>query len=198
MAKRYRAIAEYYDAEYADVRRLQQDVPFFLKQLPKRAVDVLELCVGTGRAAIPIAQAGHRVVGVDYADDLLAIAKRKRDSVGLSDRELRLVNADVRTLNLRRKFDWICIFFNTLLAFPTIDELDQVLQVARKHLKPGGKFWIDIFHPDLRLLSAGSVKGIEPRIFHVPRWNRTVYSTSDIRRDLGERYLNRIFACGPE
>ena len=33
--KRYRAIAQYYDAEYADSRMLQEDVPFFMGQLPK-------------------------------------------------------------------------------------------------------------------------------------------------------------------
>ena len=83
--KRYRAIAEYYDAENADEPMLQQDVPFFLGQLPRRRQQVLELAVGTGRAAVPIAQAGHRVVGVDYADDMLAIARRKRDAGGLGD-----------------------------------------------------------------------------------------------------------------
>ena len=55
-------------------------------QLPARRQTVLELAVGTGRAAIPIAQAGHRVVGVDYAADMLAIARRKRDAVGLTER----------------------------------------------------------------------------------------------------------------
>ena len=94
--KRYRAIAEYYDAENEHAAMLREDVPFFLRELPRRERQtVLELAVGTGRAAIPIAQAGHRVVGVDYAKDMLAIAKRKRDAVGLSDRELKLVDADV-------------------------------------------------------------------------------------------------------
>src|ERR1700712_4968013 len=97
---RYRAIAEYYDAEYAELEMLRHDVPFFLGQLPKRRQTILELAVGTGRAAIPIAQAGHRVVGVDYAPDLLAIARRKRDVVGLKDRELELRQGDVRRLKL--------------------------------------------------------------------------------------------------
>ena len=65
---RYRAIADYYDAEYEGSEMLLQDVPFFLGHLPaRRRLKVLELAVGTARAAIPIAQAGHRVTGVDYA-----------------------------------------------------------------------------------------------------------------------------------
>src|SRR5687767_14545464 len=98
--KSYRAIAEYYDAENERLPWLQRDVPFFLRQLPKRKrLDILELATGTGRAAIPIAQAGHRVVGVDYARDMLAIATRKRDAVGLGDRELKLLRADVLKLD---------------------------------------------------------------------------------------------------
>src|SRR4051812_33618958 len=103
---RYRAIAEYYDAEYAELKMLQHDVPFFLGQMPRRprSQSVLELAVGTARAAIPIAQAGHRVVGVDYAPDLLAIATRKANAVGLTQRDLTLLNGDVRKLDLRRTF----------------------------------------------------------------------------------------------
>src|SRR3954469_3156498 len=89
--KPYRAIAEYYDAENADHPVLEQDVPFFMGQLPMRRQSILELAVGTGRAAIPLAQGGHRVVGVDYDDKMLDIGRRKRDAVGLSERQLSLI-----------------------------------------------------------------------------------------------------------
>src|SRR5687768_18387665 len=75
----YRAIAEYYDPENAQRLMLENDVPFFLGQLPSRRQSVLELAAGTGRAAIPIAQAGHAVVATDYAPEMLDIARRKRD-----------------------------------------------------------------------------------------------------------------------
>src|SRR4051794_35864040 len=110
----YRAIADYYDAEYEARDMLAQDVPFFLGQLPKKRQSILELAVGTGRAAIPLAQAGHHVVGVDYDAQMIAIAKRKRESVGLSERQLKLMRQDVLRLDLGEKFDWITIFFNTL------------------------------------------------------------------------------------
>src|SRR4051812_30874231 len=178
--KRYRAIAEYYDAEHADSRLLQQDVPFFLGHLPKKKQTVLELCVGTARAAIPLAQAGHQVVGVDYARDLLAIAARKRDAVGLSERDLKLIHGNVLDLKLGRRFDWICLFFNTLLAFPTLDEQDRLLQAVSQHLKPRGRFWLDVFQPDLRLLTAVETKKIEPHVFYVPAFSRTVHQTTEL------------------
>ena len=190
--RKYRAIAEYYDAENENHPVLREDVPFFLGQLPRRRrQSVLELAVGTGRAAIPIAQAGHRVVGVDYAADMLAIARRKRDAVGLGDRSLRLVRADVIGLDLRHRFDWVCIFFNTFLGFPTLDRQDAVLQTVRRHLKPTGRFWLDIFQPDLERLAKESVTGIDPIAFYVPRYDRTVVKTIDVENH-PSRQLQRM------
>src|SRR3984957_8489978 len=120
----YKAIAEYYDAENANHRVLEEDVPFFMGQLPRRRQSILELAVGTGRAAIPLAQAGHRVVGVDYAPDMLEIGRRKRDAVGLTEKHLRLIHGDAMSFDLGEKFDWVCVFFNTFLVFTTLEQQD--------------------------------------------------------------------------
>jgi ubiquinone/menaquinone biosynthesis C-methylase UbiE len=191
--KRYRAIAEYYDAENERLPWLHRDVPFFLRQLPRgKRLNILELATGTARAAIPIAQAGHRVVGVDYAKDMLAIARRKRDAVGLGDRELKLVHADVLKLDLKEKFDVIAIFFNTFLSFTTLEQQDRLLQVVRRHLKPrAGVCWIDFFQPNLALLANDLSKGIDATIFHVPALNRTVFVNVDVRRDPSKQ-LQRV------
>jgi ubiquinone/menaquinone biosynthesis C-methylase UbiE len=181
--KRYRAIAEYYDAENERLAWLQRDVPFFLRQLPKGSQQVLELATGTARAAIPIAQAGHRVVGVDYAQDMLDIGRRKRDAVGLTERQLQLVHGDVSELDLGRSFDWVAIFFNTFLGFTTLEQQDAVLRVARDHLKPRGRLWIDIFQPNLALMANDESRGIDPAIFFVPHLNRTVFMAVDVKRD---------------
>jgi ubiquinone/menaquinone biosynthesis C-methylase UbiE len=183
MAKKaYRAIAEYYDAENEGHAVLQQDVPFFLGQMPARRQSVLELAVGTARAAIPVAQAGHRVVGVDYAPDMLEIARRKCDAVGLTARQLRLVEGDCLNLKLGETFDWVCIFFNTFLAFTTIEEQDAVLRSALRHLKPRGRFWLDVFQPDLKRLARPVSRGLDPTLFYVPRYDRTVLKTTDMRQ----------------
>lgn len=181
--KRYRAIAEYYDAENEHQAMLHEDVPFFLGQLPRKPQSLLEIGVGTGRAAIPLAQAGHRVVGVDYAKDMLDIAQRKADAVGLSRKHLQLLRADAKRLNLGRKFDWICIFFNTFLAFVTLEEQDAVLAAAVRHLKPSGRFWVDIFQPNLTLLAQEESHDLAPTLCFVPRLGRTVLKTTSVKRD---------------
>jgi ubiquinone/menaquinone biosynthesis C-methylase UbiE len=184
--KTYRAIAEYYDAENVGRPMLEQDVPFFMGQLPRgRRQSILELAVGTARAAIPLAQAGHRVVGVDYDADMLAIARRKRDMLGIRERDLSLLKADALKLDLGRRFDWICIFFNTFLAFTTLEQQDALLQTIRRHLKPGGRAWIDIFNPDLHLLGVERHASLDPIAFHVPQYDRTVMRTVDVRRGDG-------------
>jgi ubiquinone/menaquinone biosynthesis C-methylase UbiE len=181
--KKYRAIAEYYDAENSHHEMLRRDVPFLLGHLPRRKLDVLELAAGTGRAAIPLAQAGHRVVGVDYARDMLEIARRKRDGVGISERDLSFVHGDVLRLKLRRKFDWIILLFNTFLAFQTLEDQDALLQGVLRHLKPRGRFWLDIFQPNLELIAQAKSKNLDPVLFHVPELSRTVFRSTSVERD---------------
>ena len=191
--KRYRAIAEFYDPENEGHPVLQSDVPFFLGQMPGRPKrqSVLELAVGTARAAIPVAQAGHRVVGVDYAKDMLDVARRKRDAVGVRERDLELIHADVTRLDLGRRFDWVCVFFNTFCAFTTLEQQDRVMQAVIRHLKPAGRFWLDVFQPDLKRLGRRVTRSLDPTLFYVPRFDRSVLKTTDVEQ-VPERQLTRV------
>lgn len=176
----YRAIADFYDAEYEQSEMLRRDVPFLLRHLPKKPCDLLEMAVGGGRAAIPIAQSGHRVTGVDYDRDMIAIARRKRDFVGLTDRELKLITGNALSVNLRKKFDWVVILFNTLQNFTTLKTLDQFLGNCRRHLKPTGRLWIDIAHPVPELLTRQHWDKLDPVQFEDPATGRTITRTLSI------------------
>jgi len=180
--KQYRAIAEYYDAEYESSDVLDNDVPLLLSRLPKRRQKILELCTGTARAAIPLAQAGHKVVGIDVDPEMLKIAQRKRDSIGLSPERLQLKRADVLKFKLPEKFDWAVLLFNTLLSFPTLGDQDRILQSVHAHLKPGGRFWIDIFYPDLTILAEPRHPHFDSATFYVPALDRSVHRHTEICR----------------
>lgn len=181
--RNYRATPLYYDAENERHEMLRQDVPFFLDQLPRRKrLKILELACGTARAAIPLAQAGHRVVGIDFDEEMLKIAIQKRDSVGLKPAELSIVRGDMLKLSLGERFDWVCIFFNTLLAFTTLAEQDKVVAGIAAHMKPGGHLWLDFFNPDFSLLAEAKVTDLTPYVFHVPELDRTVMMTTDVRQ----------------
>ncbi|MGH9434150.1 MAG: hypothetical protein ACRD3T_21690, partial [Terriglobia bacterium] len=56
------------------------------------------------------------------------------------------------------------------------------LQSVRRHMKPAGRFWIDIFQPDLRMIPEKAAAGLEPHAFFVPRFGRTVAVSTSIRR----------------
>jgi len=186
MSKQYKAIAGYYDAEYAHLEYLERDVPFLLSKMGRKKQRVLELATGTGRAAIPMAQSGHAVVGVDYDGEMLEIAGRKAGFVGLG-KEVRWEKGDMRKVRVRGGkggFDWCVILFNTLLAMPTLEAIDEVMETCRWHLRKGGKLWVDIFNPDLGLLAEGQSWGLDPVTFYVPELDRTVSRVSDLE-DVG-------------
>lgn len=186
--------AEFYDFENDRHPILKQDVPFFLGLLPRRRQSVLELAVGTGRAAIPIAQAGHRVVGVDESAKMLEVARHKRDAVGIPERALRLLRVDAKTVRLPERFDWVAIFFNSLLGFATLDQLDAVLSNARRHLRPRtGRFFFDLFHPDHERLAREHERDVEPDAFYAPTLGRTVYRTTEVRRDVARSLMRVTF-----
>jgi SAM-dependent methyltransferase len=171
----YRPISEFYDAEYADQAILKQDVGFFLAQAGDEALDVLEIGCGTGRAAVPIACQGHRVVGFDVDEAMLDIAAERGREAQLDERRLRLLAADATDPQWPKRlgsgrFDVCCCFFNTFLAFGSPESQEICLSAARSVLKPGGRLWLDVFNPNLELI-AGSIGGadeLEPTLFALP------------------------------
>jgi SAM-dependent methyltransferase len=180
--KPYRAPAHWYDAENERHDVLKQDVPFFMGQLPARRQSILELACGTGRAAIPLALAGHRVTGIDYAPEMIDLARQKRDAAGLSDKQLSLGVGDMLNLSLGQQFEWVCVFFNTFCNFTSLDLQDRVMSNVVKHMKPRGRFWLDIYNPDPSLLIEDEVVGRDPYIFRDPSSGETIHFSTDVRR----------------
>src|SRR5262249_22201287 len=108
--------------------------------------------------------------------------RRKRDDASLGERELELIRRNVLKLDLKRRFDWVCIFFNTFLGFATPGEQDRLLGVVRDHLKPHGRFWLDIFNPDLSLIANPKLDNVDPATFFVPHLKRTVNRWATLER----------------
>jgi SAM-dependent methyltransferase len=105
---------------------------------------VLELGVGTGRVAIPLAKDGHEVVGVDRSRAMLARAESHARRARV---KLRLVETDMRSFSLDRAFALVTIPFNTFLML-TPDERWPCLARCREHLSETGRLAIDVFQPD--------------------------------------------------
>ncbi len=167
----YVPIAELYDAEYAGLDYLQQDVPFVLRLLGRRHLRVLELGCGTGRATLALARAGHEVTGVDFSAGMLAVARQKaaREPKGVAAR-LHWIRQDLRRLKVGAKgdgFDAVLLLFNTLCSFSRLADLTLVLARAAAAVRPGGRLVVDLFFPSFELIAqaADGAWGLDPHDF---------------------------------
>lgn len=118
-----------------------EDIEMY-KKMCSDVSQVLELGIGTGRLAIPLAQTGVHVVGIDNSLEMLSELENKirvRKVKGITYYE-----QDMRSISLRSQFDLIlCPFcaFNFLLS---IDDQRKALLSIREHLKTTGKIVFDL------------------------------------------------------
>ncbi len=110
---------------------------------------VLELGVGTGRVAIPLAKDGREVVGLDRSAAMLARAAAHAKAAKV---KLTLTEGDMRSFALERTFPLVTIPFNTFLML-TPDERWACLARCREHLGPNGRLAIDVFQPDPNVIA---------------------------------------------
>ena len=104
---------------------------------------------GTGRLAIPLAEAGHSVTGVDLDPAMLDRARKRALGTATADR-LRLVEADVVGLRLpdAGRFGLAFIALNSLLVLPTQAAQRAAFRALADHLAPGGLAVVDVWLPD--------------------------------------------------
>jgi SAM-dependent methyltransferase len=138
----YGALGTAYDAW---CRSVTEDIGFYVELAIASGGPVLEVGVGSGRVAVPVALAGIEVVGVDISDDMLDLAWAK----ALPHRApLRLVHGDMRCLPDLGTFRLVTVPFRALLHLRDDAERLAVLTSLRDRLRPGGTLAFDVFHPD--------------------------------------------------
>lgn len=145
--------ADLYDWVYAWKRH---DIPFYVEEAETFGGPVLELGCGTGRVAIPIAQAGVEVVGLDSSARMLRVARRKARAVAPISGKLTWVRGDMRSFSLDRKFSLVIIPYRGFLSLLSVDEQRRCLEGIKAHLLPEGRLALDIFVPDLHTLTEGT------------------------------------------
>ncbi len=140
------ALARLYDLDLTDD---PGDLDLYLALADRADGPVLELAVGTGRLAIPLAEAGHIVTGVDLDPAMLERARRRAGGTAGSDR-LSFVEADLVGLRLpdAGRFGLAFIALNSLLVLPNRAAQQAALQALADHLAPGGLAVVDIWLPD--------------------------------------------------
>ena len=117
---------------------MTEDVPFYVELAREADGPVVELAVGNGRVAIPVAQAvGRPVLGIDSSPAMLAQARANADEAGV---DLELREGDMRDLSLDEPAALIYCPFRALLHLPTWGDRRRVFERVSAALQPGGRF----------------------------------------------------------
>lgn len=120
----------------------------------------LEFAVGTGRIALPLADRGVSVVGIELST---AMAERLRAKD--SEQRVTVTIGDMATTRVAGSFRLVYLVFNTIGNLMTQDQQVACFANAAAHLEPGGYFVIEVGVPDLRRLPPGE----DARVFsHAP------------------------------
>jgi trans-aconitate methyltransferase len=161
-------LADRYD-EWA--AHMTEDIPFYVGLAGEADGPVVELAVGTGRVAKPVARAiGRTVIGIDSSAAMLAKA---------ADPLLDLREADMRDFTLDEPAALVYCPFRALLHVPTWADRRRVFENVAAALQPGGRFAWNVFAFDHRV--AAHVDGVHQT---APQPHTIRYSVGDNRVDI--------------
>src|SRR5262245_46631061 len=139
------------------------DVDWYRRKARECGGPVLELGAGTGRITLKLAQDGVAVHALDCDAGMLAALRQKlADEPGDVRARVEIVDADMRTFDLRERFALVIAPFRALLHNLADDEHFACFRQVRAHLRPHGRFAFNVFHPSLEFMSqhAGSLAGV--------------------------------------
>jgi ubiquinone/menaquinone biosynthesis C-methylase UbiE len=154
---------------------MTDDVAFYVELARETDGPLVELAVGNGRVAIPVArETGRAVLGIDRSPAMLAEARERAAAAGV---QLELREGDMRELELDEPAGLIYVPFRSLGHLPTWADRRRVFERAFASLRPGGRFaWnFFVFDPKLAARNDGEwleQRGIRQRIDHSKHDNR--------------------------
>jgi SAM-dependent methyltransferase len=185
----YDRIATLYDPWSVSV---VEDVAFYVRHAVEAGGPVVELGVGTGRIAVPTAEAGIEVIGVDSSPGMLEVCRAHAEAAGVAHLlDLRL--GDLRDPPVTERVPLVTCPFRALLHLHTDAERLEALRAARELLLPGGTYVFDVFAPSREDIEETNARWIErePGIWERAEWDegeRTL--TLSVRGESGETTMS--------
>jgi SAM-dependent methyltransferase len=193
----YDAIARLYDPWS---RSVTEDVPFYVEEARTAGGPVVELGVGTGRIAVPIAAEGIAVIGVDSSQGMLDVCREQAELAGVSHLvDLRL--GDLREPPVDEPVRLVICPFRAYLHLRNDAERLRALRAARELLVPGGRLVFDVFAPGARDIAETHGRWLErePEIFERADWDeRRRTLTLSVRGSAGEATMTLSWVSPPE
>lgn len=160
-------LARWYDL---DLRDDPGDLDLYRALVARTGGPILELAVGSGRIAVPLAAAGHEVVGVDDDPAMLARAGRRwkdaeratgearpapdRGSQALDGGSLELIEGDLLEVDLGARFGLVILALNSLLLLAEAERQARALKAMARHLRRDGLAVVDVWLPPADDLAA--------------------------------------------
>jgi SAM-dependent methyltransferase len=131
----------------------------------------LELGIGTGRIALPLAARGVPVHGIDLSKAMVAKLRAKPGG-----EDIGVTIGDFATTRVDRSFTLAYLVFNTIMNLTTQEAQVACFRNVAAHLEPGGRFVIEVGVPSLQRLPPGETI----RAFHVgeTRWGFDEYDVA--------------------
>lgn len=127
--------ANYLGSDFSNL--VGYDVSLFSDLASQCGGSVLELCCGNGRIAIPLAEQGFQVTGIDISDSMLQEGSQRSDQV-------EWLKADVRNFDLKKKFSLIIFPLNSINHILSSLDIEACFNCVKNHLEPEGRFVIDM------------------------------------------------------
>jgi ubiquinone/menaquinone biosynthesis C-methylase UbiE len=156
---------------------MTEDVQFYVALAKEADGPLVELAIGNGRVAIPVAQAtGRPVLGIDSSPAMLEQARAKAVAAGV---ELDLRKGDMRELEVAEPAALIYCPFRALLHLPTWSDRRRTFERVAASLLPGGRFAWNAFAFDHRVAASLDGRHHEAPVPHSVR-----YAVGDNRIDL--------------
>jgi SAM-dependent methyltransferase len=131
----------------------------------------LELAVGTGRIALPLAARGVPVAGIERSRAMVARLRAKPGGTGVP-----VAMGDLATTVVDGDFSLVFLVYNTIMNLTTQSAQVECFRNAAAHLRPGGVFVVEVMVPELQRLPPGET--VHP--FHVgrDRWGFDEYDVA--------------------
>jgi SAM-dependent methyltransferase len=168
------AFAERYDEWAAN---MPEDIPFYVELAREAEGPVVELAVGNGRVAIPVAQAiGRTVIGIDLSGAMLQQARERAPGAGV---DLDLREGDMRDFELDEPAGLVYCPARALLHLPTWADRRRTFERVAASLRPGGRFAWNVFAFDHAIAARLDGKPQDDPVPHVIR-----YAVGDGRVDI--------------
>ena len=128
---------------------MTEDVAFYVELAREADGPLVELAVGNGRVAIPVARStGRTVIGIDTSPSMLEQARANAAAAGV---ELDLREGDMRDLAVEEPAALIYCPFRALLHLPTWADRRRTFERVAASLRPGGRFAWNAFAFDPRV-----------------------------------------------